>query len=91
MKLSEFKARVKELAGGKYYSVRVSVAEHPDGTVFYTWGAYIDGGNLIEARTPYEVFMRLKENLVEKLRKTRAYRHERAIQRHKPGPESGHL
>jgi hypothetical protein len=60
MKLSEFKARVKELAGCKYHSVRVSVAEYSDGATFYTWGAYIDGGNLIEARTPYEVFMRLQ-------------------------------
>jgi hypothetical protein len=60
MKLSEFKARVKELAGGKYYSVRVSVAEHSDGTIFYTWGAYIDEGKLVEARTPNEVFMRLQ-------------------------------
>jgi hypothetical protein len=54
MKLSEFKARVKELSGGKYYSVRVSVAEHSDGTIFYTWGAYI------EARTPDEILMALQ-------------------------------
>jgi hypothetical protein len=60
MKLSEFKARVKELASGKYHSVRVSVAEYSDGATFYTWGAYIDGGNVIEARTPDEVFMRLQ-------------------------------
>jgi hypothetical protein len=60
MKLSEFKARVKALAGGKYHSVRVSVAEYSDEATFCTWGAYIDGGNVIEARTPDEVFMRLQ-------------------------------
>jgi hypothetical protein len=60
MKLSEFKARVKELAAGRFHSVRVEITEYSDGTIFYTWGAYIDGGNLIEARTPYEVFMRLQ-------------------------------
>jgi hypothetical protein len=60
MKLSEFKARVKELVGGKYYSVRINIAEHSDGTIFYTWGAYIDGGSVIEARTPDEIFMALQ-------------------------------
>ena len=60
MKLSEFKARVKDLAGGKFHSVRVSVAEHSDGTIIYEWTAYIDGGSVINARTPDEIFIALQ-------------------------------
>jgi hypothetical protein len=60
MKLSEFKARVKELAGGRYHSVRVSVAEHSDGTIIYEWSAYIDGGTVIKSIMPDAVLSTLR-------------------------------
>lgn len=57
MKLSEFKARVKALAGGKYHFVRIVIHEHSDGELAYEWSAYIDGVGIKTARKPKDVLM----------------------------------
>jgi hypothetical protein len=60
MKLSEFKARVKELAGGKYHSVRVEITEYSDGFVEYRWRAYIEGVESRTANKPESVILGLQ-------------------------------
>jgi hypothetical protein len=60
MKLSEFKARVKALSGGKYHMVDVKIMEHSDGTILYEWSAYIDGGTMIRSSAPDVVLSTLR-------------------------------
>jgi hypothetical protein len=60
MKLSEFKARVEELAGGRYHSVRVEITEYSDGLVEYGWRAYIEGVGSVTANKPESVILGLQ-------------------------------
>jgi hypothetical protein len=60
MKLSEFKARVKELAGGRCHSVRVEITEYSDGFVEYWWRAYIEGVGSRTANKPESVILGLQ-------------------------------
>jgi len=60
MKLSEFKSRVKELAGGRCHSVGVRVTEYSSGAIEYEWSAYIDGIGWRSADKPESVILGLQ-------------------------------
>lgn len=60
MKLSEFKARVKELAGGRCHSAKVEITEYSDGLVEYGWRAYIEGVGIRTASKPESVILALQ-------------------------------
>jgi hypothetical protein len=60
MKLSEFKARVKELAGGRCHSVKVEITEYSGGLVEYGWRAYIEGVGIKTASNPESVIIDLQ-------------------------------
>ena len=63
MKFSEAKARLKELAKGKYHSIMLNLIEYSDGYVETKCILYIDGHSHVSGSTWERAFIKLDDML----------------------------
>ena len=63
MKFSEAKARLKELAKGKYHSIKLDLIEYSDGYVETKCILYIDGHSHVSGSTWERAFIKLDDML----------------------------